>query len=170
MFTFCEWLLVLLRNRRIRDTEHLIYRSASPLDDTVSTIQKTALLCFGVYTVLRHTAEVYQYRVERKQTRTGEITHQTQYGITSLSPQEASEEDLLKLRRGHWTIENKVHRIRDVVFAEDASQVRTGGIPEVMAALRNTVLSVLRFNGYTKISQTIRFFAARPKLAVKLII
>ena len=48
MFTFCEWLLVLLRNRRIRDTEHLIYRSASPPDDTVSTIQRNALSSFGV--------------------------------------------------------------------------------------------------------------------------
>jgi predicted transposase YbfD/YdcC len=115
-------------------------------------------------------AQVYQYRVERKHLRTGEITQQTQYGITSLAPQDASAEDLLTLRRRHWTIENKVHWIRDVVFGEDASQVRTGGIPQVMAALHNTVLSVLRFNGYTKISQTLRFFVARPKLAVKLII
>ena len=114
-------------------------------------------------------AQVCQYRIERKHLRTGEITQQTQYGITSLAPQDASAEDLLTLRRGHWTIENKVHWIRDVVFGEDASQVRTGGIPQVMAALRNTVLSVLRFNGYTKISETLRFFAARPKLAVKLI-
>ena len=115
-------------------------------------------------------AQVYQYRVERKHTRTGEITHQTQYGITSLAPKDASAEDLLTLRCQHWTIENKVHWIRDIVFAEDASQVRTDGIPQVMAALRNTVLSVLRFKGYTKISETLRFFAARPKLAVKLII
>ena len=114
-------------------------------------------------------AQVYQYRVEQKQTRTGKITQQTQYGITSLSPEVASAKDLLTLRRGHWTIENKVHWIRDVIFGEDASQVRTAGIPHVMAALRNTVLSVLRFAGYTKIAETLRFFATRPKLAVKLI-
>ena len=58
VFTFCEWLLVLLRNRRIRDTEHLIYRSASPPDDTVSTIQRNALSSFGVYTTLYHTCGV----------------------------------------------------------------------------------------------------------------
>ena len=58
VFTFCEWLLVLLRNRRIRDTEHLIYRSASPPDDTVSTLQRNALSSFGVYTTLYHTCGV----------------------------------------------------------------------------------------------------------------
>ena len=115
-------------------------------------------------------AQVYQYRVEQKQTRTGKITQQTQYGITSLSPEVASAKDLLTLRRGHSTIENKVHWIRDVIFGEDASQVRTAGIPHVMAALRNTALSVLRFAGYTKIAETLRLFATRPKLAVKLII
>ena len=62
----------------------------------------------------------------------------------------------------------RFHWVRDTVLGEDASQARTGSIPEVMAALRNTVLSVLRFNGHTKIAETLRFFAANPKLAVKL--
>ena len=84
-------------------------------------------------------------------------------------PEKATAKDLLTLRRGHWTIENKLHWTRDVIFREDASQVRTAAIPQVMVALRNTVLSVFRFNGYTKITQALRFFAEKPKLAVKLI-
>ena len=114
-------------------------------------------------------AQVYQYQSQRVNTKTAEISSQTQYGITSLTPQKASAEALLKLRRGHWTIENKLHWVRDTVFGEDASQARTGSIPEVMATLRNTVLSVLRFNGHTKIAETLRFFASKPKRAVKLI-
>ena len=114
-------------------------------------------------------AQVYQYQSQRVNTKTGEITSQTQYGITSLSPQDASAEDLLKLRREHWTIENKVHWVRDAVLGEDASQARTGNLPQVMAALRNTAMSVLRFEGRTKISEAIRFFASKPILAVKLI-
>lgn len=114
-------------------------------------------------------AQVYEYHIERRYTQTGEITHQTQYGITSLSPEKASAKDLLKLRWEHWTIENKLHRIRDVIFDEDASQAQTGSIPHVMAALRNTAISVLRLAGYTKIPQTLREFADRPKLAVNLI-
>ena len=114
-------------------------------------------------------AEVYQYQSQRENTKTHQITSQMQYGITSLSPEVVSAKDLLKLRRAHWTIENKVHWVRDTVLGEDASQTRTGSIPQVIAALRNTAMSVLRFAGYTKIAETIRFLASKPKLAVKLI-
>jgi len=114
-------------------------------------------------------AQVYEYHTHRKHLATGEATYHTQYGITSLTPEKATAKDLLELRKGHWTIENKLHWTRDVIFREDASQVRTAAIPQVMAALRNTVLSVFRFNGYTKITQALRYFAEKPKLAVKLI-
>ena len=113
--------------------------------------------------------QVYEYRSERKHIRTGKITHHVQYGITSLPPERACAERLLQLRRGHWTIENLSHRTRDVLFGEDASQVRCGNIPHVMAALRNTVLTLLRISGYTKITQACRFFAARPTEALKII-
>lgn len=114
-------------------------------------------------------AQVYEYRSQRENRKTREVTYQTQYGITSLTPEVATAKDLLKLRREHWTIENKVHWVRDNVLGEDASQARTGNLPHVMAALRNTALSVLRFDGRTKIAETMRFFASKPKLAVKLI-
>ena len=113
--------------------------------------------------------QVYQYQSQRIHTKTRETTHQTQYGITSLTPQAASPEALLKLRREHQTIENKIHWLRDTVLGEDASQARTGNLPEVMAALRNTTLSILPFNGHTKIAETLRFFASKPKRAVKII-
>ena len=114
-------------------------------------------------------AQVYEYYTHREHLATGEITHDRQYGITSLTSEKATAKDLLALRRGQWTIENKLHWTRDVIFRKDTSQVRTAAIPQVMAALRNTVLSVFRFNGYTKITQALRFFAEKPKLAVKLI-
>ena len=115
-------------------------------------------------------AQVYRYETHKENKKTGEIRHQTQYCVTSLSPEVASAKDLLKLQRGHWTIENKVHWVRDTAFREDASQARTGSLPHVMAALRNTALSVLRFSGYTKIAETLRLFASEPKLAVNLIL
>ena len=114
--------------------------------------------------------QVYQYTTHQQQKNTGEIKGHVQYGITSLTPERASAADLLKLRKEHWTIENKLHWVRDTVFGEDASTVRTGVLPQVMAAMRNTALSVLRFTGHTKITDALQLFAAKPKLAVNLII
>ena len=113
--------------------------------------------------------QVYQYTTHQTSEKTGHVKCHTQYGITSLTPQRASAADLIKLRREHWTIENKLHWIRDTVFQEDASCVRTGVIPQVMAAMRNTAISVLRFTGHTKITDALQLFAANPKLAVNLI-
>ena len=113
--------------------------------------------------------QVYQYITRQECKGTGQIKCHTQYGITSLTPQRASAVDLLKLRREHWTIENKLHWIRDAVFREDASNVRTGVIPQVMAAMRNAAISVLRFTGRTKITDALQYFAVEPKLAVNLI-
>ena len=101
--------------------------------------------------------------------KTGEETTRTTYGITSLKPSEASAERLLALRRGHWAIENKSHWMRDVLLGEDASPVRCGAIPQVMAALRNTALSVFRFQGITRIADKIKEYASKPLLTVNLI-
>ena len=56
-----------------------------------------------------------------------------------------------------------------MIFGEDASQVRSGNIPQVMAALRNSVLTLLRVSGYTQIAKTLRYFATHPWQALNLI-
>ncbi len=76
--------------------------------------------------------------------------------ITSLSAREAAPEHLAGYVRGQWTIENKVHWVRDVTFREDSSRVRTGPRPRIMATLRNLVLGLIRQAGYTRIAATIR--------------
>ena len=113
--------------------------------------------------------QVYQYTTHQQQKSTAKVTCCVRYGITSLMPQRASAAALLRLCRGHWTIENKLHWVRDAVFQEDASGIRTGGSPQVMAAMRNAALSVLRFNEWTDITDALQYFAAKPKLALNLI-
>jgi hypothetical protein len=85
-------------------------------------------------------------------------------GVTSLSAREAAPEHLATYARGHWSIENKVHWVRDVTFREDASQVKTGSRPRVMATLRNLAVGLIRQAGYTKIAETIRKIKHDPHL------
>jgi hypothetical protein len=66
------------------------------------------------------------------------------YGITSLSPEQADAGCLLGLVRGHWGIENGSHYRRDVTLGEDQSRIRKRSAPEVMAALRNTVINLVQ--------------------------
>ena len=73
------------------------------------------------------------------------------YGGTSLSPERATPERLLAWVRGQWQIEHKGHWVREVTCDEDRSQVRCGNIPQVLAALRNTAIGLLRWAGHTNI-------------------
>jgi Transposase DDE domain len=90
--------------------------------------------------------------------------------ITSLTPEKASPKRLLRLNRGHWRIENGLHWVRDVTFAEDLSQVRTGAGPRMMATLRNLAISLIRLRcKTTEIARAVRDMAARPHLALAII-
>jgi predicted transposase YbfD/YdcC len=100
---------------------------------------------------------------------TGKERVEVVYGVTSLTPKRATPERLLELVRGHWHIENKSHWVRDVTFDEDRSQIRCGNIPQVMAALRNTAVGLLRWAGHTNIAAACRRLAAQPAQALALI-
>src|SRR5262249_3719531 len=84
--------------------------------------------------------------------KTGKERVEVVYGVTSLRPERATSERLLALVRGQWQIENQSHWVRDVTFDEDRSQVRCGNIPQVMAALRNTTIGLLRYAAYANIA------------------
>jgi predicted transposase YbfD/YdcC len=83
------------------------------------------------------------FELVRERTEKGQKTVEMVHGISSLSAERADAQRLLELNRGHWSIENELHYRRDVTLGEDASRIRKDGAPEVMAALRNSVLHVL---------------------------
>jgi len=101
--------------------------------------------------------------------KTGEVSLEVVYGITSLGADEATARQLLAFTRQHWHIENKSHWVRDVTFDEDRSQVRVGNLPHVMATLRNTVINLLRTTGADNIAKALRHYAACPDDALALI-
>jgi predicted transposase YbfD/YdcC len=114
-------------------------------------------------------AQVFQVKRQIIVKKTGEVREEVIEGVTSLARERANAARLLTLVRGHWQIENQSHWVRDVTFDEDRSQVRCGHIPQVMAALRNTAIGLMRWAGETNIAGACRRFAAQPVLALELI-
>lgn len=94
-------------------------------------------------------------RIQREYEQKGKLVTDVRYAVTSLDV-DTGPERLLGLIRGHWAIENKLHWVRDNTLGEDASQIRKGSAPEVMAALRNAVLGLLRQSGISNIAAALR--------------
>jgi predicted transposase YbfD/YdcC len=105
---------------------------------------------------LPHAAQVI--RVTRKTRDLGARRWRTVtvYAITSLTFEQASPARLADYLRGHWAIENGLHWVRDVTFAEDASQLRTGTGPQVMACLRNLAIGALSRAGPVNLATAVR--------------
>jgi predicted transposase YbfD/YdcC len=86
-------------------------------------------------------------RITRRRVVRGQESVQTVYAITSLTADQADAARLLALSRNHWSIENRLHYVRDVTCREDQCRTRARAAPQVLAALRNAVLTIIRRSG-----------------------
>jgi predicted transposase YbfD/YdcC len=100
--------------------------------------------------------------------KTGKTTTTTVYAVTSLPAEQATAAELAAMIRGHWSVET-LHHIRDVTFAEDASQLRTGNAPRAMATCRNLAIGVLHLTGHNAIATALRHNARDPKRPLALL-
>ncbi len=114
-------------------------------------------------------AQVMRRTCQRINLRTGQIERQTRYGLTSLDRTLAGPRLIERFWRQHWTIENGSHYVRDETLGEDRSQVHVGGAPRVMAALRNGLIALLRYHGWSNIAAALRHYGASPQRALQLI-
>jgi predicted transposase YbfD/YdcC len=96
----------------------------------------------------------------------GKTTVEVIYVITSADTTPAT---LATWVQGHWAIENKLHYVRDVAYAEDASRIRTGHAPQTMATLRSTAISLHRLNGTLNITAALRHHERRPDKIITLL-
>ena len=132
--------------------------------DTVTTLDKghgrrerrtlKATTALNEYLDWPGVAQVGQ--VESEVVKDGKTTHETRYFITSVSRAVADAGQLLKWARGHWSIENRSHYVRDVTMGEDSSRIRKRSGPQVMAAFRNATIGLLRTMGVTNIAEGLR--------------
>jgi predicted transposase YbfD/YdcC len=113
-------------------------------------------------------AQVFQLKRHVISNKTGAVRQAGVMGVTSLAAERADAARVLALVRGHWHIENKSQGVRDVTFDDDRSQGRGGNSPQVLAALRNTVMRRMRQAGETNLAAACRRFAAQPACALEL--
>ncbi|WP_163059035.1 hypothetical protein [Acidithiobacillus ferrooxidans] len=89
------------------------------------------------------------------------------FGLTSMTKDRATPENLLGIARGHWEIENRNHHVRDTTYHEDLSQIRTENGPHMMATLRGLAMSIMRLIGVENIAKAGREFAASARKTLR---
>jgi predicted transposase YbfD/YdcC len=117
-----------------------------------------------------HVAQVFRIErtiwYEKHKGRTREVV----YGLTSLTPQEASPERLLTLVRQYWGIESGLHYRRDVTLHEDSTRLTVGNSGQIMAILNNLVIGLCLQHGFHNLAKARRLFNAWPSKALGLIL
>jgi len=97
--------------------------------------------------------------VERQGTRDGQAFSERQYYISSLV---TTAQHFHTLIRGHWSIENRLHWVKDVTFNEDNSPQRGQFAVANWSVVRNFFITIARSLGFTSIA------TAKRKLANQL--
>ena len=79
---------------------------------------------------------------------TGKVSRERWYLLTSLGSRQCQPEELLRLFRNHWSVENSLHHVKDRSWDEDVHTLRRPGLGEIFATLVNTGLNALRLEGW----------------------
>lgn len=133
--------------------------------------ERKILTSFRIASKVEFPFVAQMFRVTRRseEVKTGKVSTQTIYGITSLSVEEFSATDLLALTRKHWGIENGLHYRRDVTFKEDLIRQTTSNGGRVQAVLNNLTIGILRKLGWENIAKARRYFNSQIDEALSLI-
>ena len=110
--------------------------------------------------------QVFQLQRRVVEQTTGELSTETAYGLTSLSPDEVTAPQLLEWIQGYWGIENGLHYRRDVSLQEDALRMRNPLQAEVMATLNSFIVGLVRKLGFDNLAAAQRRFEATLTFAL----
>jgi len=81
-------------------------------------------------------------RLKRRVRRHGQKSTETVYLISSLTLEQLDARGWLRLKRGYWVIESRLHHALDVSLDEDRSRVRQPNAALVLGLFRRLVVSV----------------------------
>jgi len=80
-------------------------------------------------------------RLRRRVRRKGEKTTEIVYLISSLTLEELDASGFLKLKRGYWVIECRLHHALDVTLGEDHSRVHNSKAAFALSMFRRAAVS-----------------------------
>lgn len=111
-----------------------------------------------------HVGQAFVIERHCTEKKTGETSLEIAYGLTSRTPAQADPQSVLKVNRGHWTIENSCHYILDWNYDEDRSRIRTGHGPENITRLRRFAIGVIKSKGARSVAQKMRQLTRNVRL------
>ena len=89
--------------------------------------------------------------VERHVEYHDKITDTTHYYISSVEDERAS--FFGECIRGHWSIENRLHYVKDVNLHEDTSGIKNPDAASNLSLLRNIAINIIRRNDFESIKR-----------------
>jgi predicted transposase YbfD/YdcC len=153
--------------------DHEVWNQAGPISEKGHGRLETRTLISGAAQIedvdWPGVAQVMRRECERIELKTGKVTHEISYGLTSLRVEQASAAEVEALWRGHWTIENRVHYVRDVSFGEDAGHAAAGSTAHALASVRNAVLYLFRQAGWRWVPDALAHYGASVRRALSLV-
>ena len=81
-------------------------------------------------------------RLHTRVCRKGKWSEEVVYLISSRSLEQLQSEGMLRLKRGYWVIESRLHHCLDVTMQEDLSRVRNPNAARVLGTIRRVILSL----------------------------
>lgn len=101
--------------------------------------------------------------------KSGQEQSGTRHYLSSLSPAQASPAKMARLVRGHWTVENNIHWLRDMVGGEDRCRSRDPNAACALALLRTALLAPVRPADHKSLTEATETFAHDPAAALRLL-
>lgn len=118
----------------------------------------------GGWATIKQISKITRSKWDRKNGNTKEDV----FCISSMDKKSASPAQLLACNRGHWAIENRLHRTRDTVFYEDKNRLKTAHTPQINAAISNFAIFLLKRLNHS-ITAATQACATNLKLPLQLI-
>ena len=81
-------------------------------------------------------------RLHTRVWRKGQWSEKIAYLVSSLTLEQLQASGMLRLKRGYWIIESRLHHCLDITLQEDLSRVRNPNAARVLGIVRRVVLSL----------------------------